>query len=170
MPYADKNLRSLRAGPLAEKKGSYHCNGYVVNTPMSGKAVRNLRLKWRKLNCLASQVGGSTNIFNELYGECNAQDTFWLDSSTIEKGRARFSIMGGRGGSLWKQITFKLSHSSDKTFKDGGLLSIEDAQGLTTNEYLESGFFDFLDKVLNDGALVFTFFYCIPANAKLLLQ
>lgn len=90
--------------------------------------------------------------------------------------------MGGRGGSLWKQVTFRLSNQrfepqtiylsmsrwtvqaftfhllfcftilpffSDKTVTGGGYLSVEDALGSTTNTYLEEGFFDFLNEVVN---------------------
>lgn len=144
MPNANSCRTSFRGDQFAEKKNG-HCNGYVVNNSKSGIAVRNLRLKWKILNGLASRVGGSRIIFDELYGKSKAQDTFWLDSSTVEKGRARFSIMGGRGGSLWKQLTFKLSSSSDAAFHYGGLLSIEDVQGVTSTVHLERGFFDFLE-------------------------
>ena len=34
------------------------------------------------------------------------EDTFWLDSSATD--RAQFSFMGGRGGPLWRRITYKL--------------------------------------------------------------
>eukprot|EP00887_Chlorella_sp_A99_P000877 scaffold5.g877.t1 len=35
-----------------------------------------------------------------------AEDTFWLDSSATDRGR--FSFMGGRGGPLWRRVTYKL--------------------------------------------------------------
>ncbi|XAR65404.1 Aminodeoxychorismate synthase [Bertholletia excelsa] len=107
-----------------------------------------LKLKWRKLDGLASKVGGATNIFCELFGDSKARNTFWLDSSSIEKRRARFSFMGGKGGSLWKQVTFRLSDQSDMTSGVGGYLLTEDAQGSTTSTYLEDGFFNFLKKEL----------------------
>ncbi|XP_059635091.1 aminodeoxychorismate synthase, chloroplastic isoform X2 [Cornus florida] len=110
--------------------------------------VKFLNLKWRKLERLASQVGGARNIFCKLFGDRKPENTFWLDSSSIEKRRARFSFMGGKGGSLWKQVTFRLSDESDVTFKGGGYLLIEDAQGTTRSTCLEDGFFDFLSKEL----------------------
>ncbi|GAV69983.1 GATase domain-containing protein/Chorismate_bind domain-containing protein/Anth_synt_I_N domain-containing protein [Cephalotus follicularis] len=110
--------------------------------------AKHLRLNWRKFDQLASQVGGARNIFCELLGGHEAENTFWLDSSSIEKRRARFSFMGGKGGSLWKQVTFKLSNESEKDFKGGGLLSIEDAQGFSRSIYLEEGFLDYLKKEL----------------------
>ncbi|KAM7504443.1 hypothetical protein LguiB_003347 [Lonicera macranthoides] len=120
----------------------------MVNLSHSLNGVKYLKLKWRKLECLASQVGGASNIFYKLFGDQKAENTFWLDSSSIEKKRARFSFMGGRGGSLWKQVTFRLSNQSDTAVKGGGYLSIEDAMGSTTNTYLEDGFFDFLNEEL----------------------
>ncbi|XP_021757714.1 aminodeoxychorismate synthase, chloroplastic-like isoform X1 [Chenopodium quinoa] len=105
--------------------------------------VQHLKLRWYKLDSLANKVGGSKNIFSKLFGNCNAEETFWLDSSSIEKGRARFSFMGTKGGSLWKQLTFKLSDE-----RNGGHLSIANAHGNVTNMYLENGFLDFLEKDL----------------------
>lgn len=46
---------------------------------------RYLKLKWKKFGCLASEVGGSGNIFWELFGDQKAEDTFWLDSSTTDQ-------------------------------------------------------------------------------------
>ncbi|XP_042498466.1 aminodeoxychorismate synthase, chloroplastic isoform X2 [Macadamia integrifolia] len=110
--------------------------------------ARFLTLKWKKLNGLASQVGGTRNIFCQLFGNQKAENTFWLDSSSIEQNRARFSFMGGKGGPLWKQVTFKLSDQSDTTAKCGGNLSIKDSQGFLRSIYLKDGFLDFLDKEL----------------------
>ncbi|XP_052185883.1 LOW QUALITY PROTEIN: aminodeoxychorismate synthase, chloroplastic [Diospyros lotus] len=110
---------------------------------------KSLKLKWRKFERLASQVGGARNIFCELFGDRKANNTFWLDSSSIDKKRARFSFMGGKGGSLWRQITFRLSDQSKATCGGGGgYLFTEDAQGNTCSSYLEDGFLDFLDKEL----------------------
>ncbi|KAL3523437.1 hypothetical protein ACH5RR_016271 [Cinchona calisaya] len=110
--------------------------------------VKFLKLRWRKLASQASRAGGARNIFCKLFGDCKAENTFWLDSSSVEKGRARFSFMGGKGGTLWKEVSFRLSNQSDTAFENGGYLSIEDAQGCTQNIFLEDGFFDFLNKEL----------------------
>ncbi|KAK1438517.1 hypothetical protein QVD17_04326 [Tagetes erecta] len=110
--------------------------------------TRFLKLQWRKLENLSSQVGGSRNIFLKLFVDDKAENTFWLDSSSTEKKRARFSFMGGKGGSLWKQITFRLSDSSEATSTSGGHISIEDVQGLSTTTFLEDGFFHFMNKEL----------------------
>ncbi|CAO2819295.1 unnamed protein product [Amaranthus hypochondriacus] len=105
--------------------------------------MQHLKLKWKKLESFANKVGGARTIFSELFGTCNTEETFWLDSSSIEKGRARFSFMGTKGGSLWKQLTFKLSDE-----RNGGCLSIRNARGNVTSMHLENGFLDFLDKEL----------------------
>ncbi|XP_034703817.1 aminodeoxychorismate synthase, chloroplastic-like isoform X6 [Vitis riparia] len=71
---------------------------------------------------------------------------YWLRSRSSvvsERKRARFSFMGGKGGSLWKQVTFKLSHE-----RRGGNLLIEDGQGCIRSIFLEDGFLDFLNKEL----------------------
>ncbi|KXZ56786.1 hypothetical protein GPECTOR_1g708 [Gonium pectorale] len=64
-----------------------------------------LRLAWRPLRGLLTRLpGGSQGIFELLYGW--AQDTFWLDSAAADRGR--FSYMGGRGGPLWRKLTYRL--------------------------------------------------------------
>ncbi|KAL1211199.1 Aminodeoxychorismate synthase [Cardamine amara subsp. amara] len=108
-----------------------------------------LRLKWKKLDGLAHKVGGSRNIFLELFGKSRENDTFWLDTSSSDKARGRFSFMGGKGGSLWKQLTFSLSDQSEITSKHAGHILIEDAQGFTEKRFLEEGFLDFLRKELS---------------------
>ncbi|KAH0434653.1 hypothetical protein IEQ34_026782 [Dendrobium chrysotoxum] len=137
------------------------------STPKSLDA-KHLKLQWKKIDCFASQAGGPENIFCNLFGDKNAENTFWLDSSSTEKGRARFSFMGGKGGSLWKQMTFHLSkHSYMRDLimlrynqitlinftimisRSGGCISIQDSNGYVKKENIEDGFFDFLDKELN---------------------
>ncbi|XWS56446.1 hypothetical protein CRYUN_Cryun09bG0086000 [Craigia yunnanensis] len=120
----------------------------MVNILSPNTGAKFLKLKWRKFDHLASEVGGARNIFSELFGKNKAENTFWLDSSSTEKGRARFSFMGGKGGSLWKHLTFKLSEESDVAYKCGGHLLIEDAEGSTTSTFLEEGFFEYLNKEL----------------------
>ncbi|MQL85184.1 hypothetical protein Taro_017702, partial [Colocasia esculenta] len=112
------------------------------------KDPKYLKLQWRKFNGMAKQVGGSGNIFAKLFGDQNAEDTFWLDSSSTEQRRARFSFMGSKGGPLWKQMTFWLSDLSNKASKGGGYLSTRDADGEKKTIFLNDGFLDFLDKEL----------------------
>lgn len=54
-----------------------------LSLPSSG--FKFMKLKWRKFNHLASDVGGARSIFCRLFGEHKAEDTFWLDSSSTEK-------------------------------------------------------------------------------------
>ncbi|KAL5069529.1 hypothetical protein RYX36_020416 [Vicia faba] len=114
------------------------------NTEMNYKC---LKLKWRKFDHLAGQVGGAKSIFCQLFGH-EAENTFWLDSSSTDMGRARFSFMGGKGGSLWKQLAFRLSDQSDGCSKGGGFLSLEDSEGSAKTIFLEGGFLDFFNKEL----------------------
>lgn len=111
--------------------------------------AKYLKLQWKKIDCLENQVGGSKNIFCNLFGAENAENTFWLDSSSTDQGRSRFSFMGGKGGSLWKQITYEISHRSEMSTNAGGFLSILNAQGSVKTEFLEDGLFDLLNKELN---------------------
>ncbi|XP_039117159.1 probable aminodeoxychorismate synthase, chloroplastic [Dioscorea cayenensis subsp. rotundata] len=125
-------------------------------SPLSGNSIddlnkgdkKHLRLEWKKINCLLNQVGGPENIFCKLFGDKCGKDAFWLDSSSTDQKRARFSFMGGKGGPMWKQITFRLSDKSTKTAKAGGCLSIQDCYGAVKKWFLKDGFFDFLDKEL----------------------
>lgn len=50
-----------------------------------------LRLKWKKLERLAHKVGGSRNIFMELFGKSGGNDAFWLDTSSSDKVGSLFS-------------------------------------------------------------------------------
>ncbi|KAL6578045.1 hypothetical protein OROMI_010373 [Orobanche minor] len=155
------------------KKHASPCN---LMNPSHSRNAKYLKLKWRKVQCSVNQVGGAENLFYMLFGDHHAGNTFWLDSSSTEMGscyanyqelildqvghdsktvdtaitsdRARFSFMGGKGGSLWRQLTFRLLSKSDMASNHGGHLSIEDADGNITSAYLEDGLFDFLNKEL----------------------
>lgn len=52
---------------------------------------------------------------------------------------------------LWKLITFFFS---GHPLEGGGYLSIEDVQGLATKTFLKDGFFDYLNKVLEEYFLI----------------
>ncbi|XVE99326.1 hypothetical protein REPUB_Repub03eG0188700 [Reevesia pubescens] len=168
VPHASRLFGAVPSGEQSAKKAEVRLNGEacskgqlmqdadkrnlgfldMVNIMPPSMGARFLKLKWRKFDHLASEVGGAKNIFSELFGKNKAENTFWLDSSSTEKGRARFSFMGGKGGSLWKQLTFRLSEESDVASKRGGNLLIEDAEGSTTSTFLEEGFFEYLNKEL----------------------
>lgn len=57
----------------------------ILNLSHPGRSVKFLKMTWKKLDCSASQVGGADNIFCELFGDEKAKNSFWLDSSSIEK-------------------------------------------------------------------------------------
>ncbi|KAG2499934.1 hypothetical protein HYH03_002221 [Edaphochlamys debaryana] len=63
-----------------------------------------LRLAWTRLAGVLGGLGGSQGVFERLYGF--QDDTFWLDSAAADRGR--FSYMGGRGGPLWRKLSYKL--------------------------------------------------------------
>jgi para-aminobenzoate synthetase len=44
-----------------------------------------LRLRWRKIDNFISRIAGSEAIFSLLFGHQNAEDTFWLDSSSVDQ-------------------------------------------------------------------------------------
>ncbi|PNH04621.1 Para-aminobenzoate synthase [Tetrabaena socialis] len=117
-----RNFRDLAAAHLQRRSG-----GAAVELPPSrhvadlvGPPVRlpplapwpspshqrgaPLRLSWVRLGGMLGRLGGSQAIFELLHGW--ALDTFWLDSAATDRGR--FSYMGGRGGPLWRKITYKL--------------------------------------------------------------
>ncbi|PKA51413.1 Anthranilate synthase component I-2, chloroplastic [Apostasia shenzhenica] len=141
-----KSKQSLDKVGVPMKK-HFDFNASLTLTPKN-IGVKHLKLEWKKIDCLASQIGGSPAIFCKLFGDENAENTFWLDSSSADQGKARFSFMGGKGGSLWKQMTYEISQQSEKTTKTGGYISIEEVNGLVKRMFLEDGLFDFLDKEL----------------------
>ncbi|OAY79010.1 putative aminodeoxychorismate synthase, chloroplastic [Ananas comosus] len=157
----------LRTSSRHERKGSHACqsSGFTYNELLQFKeknkdhldmlatsplrsSTKHLQLQWKKIDNLVSRVGGSANIFYELFGYCNSEETFWLDSSSTDQNRARFSFMGGKGGPLWKQLTFRLSDQSKATSKFGGYLSIQDVHGSVSTRFLKNGFLDFLNEEL----------------------
>lgn len=134
---------------MDKKQATQNPSGIWMNPSITVQSLgmKYLKLHWKKIACLASQVGGSESIFCHLFGDKNAENTFWLDSSSTDKGRARFSFMGGKGGSLWKQLTFQLDDHSKQT-DAGGCLSIQDRSGYVQRKFLPEGFLHFLNKEL----------------------
>uniref|UniRef100_A0ACD5ZBN8 Uncharacterized protein n=1 Tax=Avena sativa TaxID=4498 RepID=A0ACD5ZBN8_AVESA len=111
--------------------------------PERSSEKKFLRLTWRKIDNFLSRTGGSEAIFSTLFGHQNAEDTFWLDSSSVDQNRARFSFMGGKGGSLWKQMTF---HLSNQRANCGGTITVRGAHGSAEKNSLKDGFLEFLNK------------------------
>lgn len=56
----------------------------ILNLQYPNAGLKFLKLKWKKVDNLARQVGGA-KIFCELFGNNKVENTFWLDSSSIEK-------------------------------------------------------------------------------------
>jgi para-aminobenzoate synthetase len=54
--------------------------------PERSSAKKILRLRWKKIDNFLSRTGvGSEDIFSVLFGHQNAEDTFWLDSSSVDQ-------------------------------------------------------------------------------------
>lgn len=47
--------------------------------------MKYLKLRWTKLDGLANRIAGPGKIFSELFGDNDARDTFWLDSSSTDQ-------------------------------------------------------------------------------------
>ncbi|KAG1331965.1 Aminodeoxychorismate synthase, chloroplastic [Cocos nucifera] len=90
--------------------------------------IKYLRMQWKKIDGLASQVGGSENIFCQLFGDEHAEDTFWLDSSSKDQD--------------WTLYCRKTTRNF------GGYLSIQDGYGSVHTTFVKDGLFDFLNKEL----------------------
>jgi len=74
------------------------------------KAKRRYCLKW-SVHEHALFYSTPGQIFWEVVARDahDGSDCFWLDSSSTEAGRARFSFMGAPGGSCWRKIMYKLA-------------------------------------------------------------
>lgn len=46
---------------------------------------KSLKLRWRKFDHLAANVGGADKIFCDIFTRRGTKDTFWLDSASTEK-------------------------------------------------------------------------------------
>ncbi|XP_044956771.1 probable aminodeoxychorismate synthase, chloroplastic isoform X1 [Hordeum vulgare subsp. vulgare] len=131
-------------------KGLSHTDGLELDDSVRVHMLKErnsekkyLRLRWKRIDNFLSCTGGSEDIFSELFGHQNAEDTFWLDSSSVDQNRARFSFMGGKGGPLWKQMTF---HLSSQRANCGGTITIRGAHGSAVKNSLKDGFLEFLHK------------------------
>lgn len=117
----------------------------VASATCTGSKTGLLRLYWEKMDGLANGAGGSESIFCGLFGGGAAENTFWLDSSS-QHGGAHFSFMGGKGGKLWKRITYHMSNKGD--CPGSGSLKIENDTSCTDAIKLEEGFLEFLSREL----------------------
>lgn len=103
------------------------------------KEVVPLQVCYQVLSGILDDIGDPEKLFVSLY-DTNQRDTFWLDSSATDRGR--FSFMGGRGGPLWRKITFKLPPEKGHP----GTLTQLYADGTTSTDH--TLFFDWLDSEL----------------------
>eukprot|EP00252_Welwitschia_mirabilis_P000023 TRINITY_DN10017_c0_g1_i1.p1 TRINITY_DN10017_c0_g1~~TRINITY_DN10017_c0_g1_i1.p1 ORF type:complete len:525 (+),score=96.63 TRINITY_DN10017_c0_g1_i1:200-1774(+) len=79
----------------------------------------------------------------------NITARYWFKSHNVnQQGKARFSFMGGKGGSLWRCISFHLSNRRAEGDDCGGYVSIEDGSGSIHSYLLQTGFFEFLEEEL----------------------
>lgn len=134
--YVPKGLSHTERLELCDSVGSH-----ILPERRSEKKF--LRLRWKKIDNFLSHTAGSEAIFSALFGHQNAEDTFWLDSSSVDQNRAHFSFMGGKGGPLWKQMTF---HLSNQRANCGGTITIRGAHGSAVKNSLKDGFLEFLNK------------------------
>lgn len=88
VPQTGLPLRSLTKRPFANKENHirhFSSISNLLSNSQRSMRVQHLKLRWRKLDSLANNVGGARNIFLKLFGKSNAEETFWLDSSSTEK-------------------------------------------------------------------------------------
>lgn len=87
VPQTVHPLRSLIRSSFVNKGNcvSHSSISNLYDVSRRNMRVQHLKLRWKKLDSLANKVGGARNIFSKLFGKCNADETFWLDSSSIEK-------------------------------------------------------------------------------------
>ena len=83
LPFRGIPKRKQLVNDVDARKSFGMLNLLNLSVPSSGFTF--LKLKWRKFNHLASEVGGARNIFCKLFGDHKAENTFWLDSSSTEK-------------------------------------------------------------------------------------
>lgn len=78
---------AFRSGQSVHNVDKNSCFGMfkMVDLSHPNIGIKQLKLKWRKFDCVAGKVGGARNIFLELFGRNSAESTFWLDSSSTEK-------------------------------------------------------------------------------------
>ncbi|XP_030442307.1 aminodeoxychorismate synthase, chloroplastic-like isoform X2 [Syzygium oleosum] len=70
--------------------------------------MKLLKLTWRRLEGLAARLGGAKNIFCELFSDNKAENTFWLDSSSIEKVCLEEEECTFQFGSLFMSFLWKM--------------------------------------------------------------
>lgn len=120
--------------------------------PRPWEQAGNLRVYHCRLPGALALAGGSEALFWGLFGDGSSEgegppDTWWLDSATAPD-RGRFSFMGGRGGSLWRRIGFRLPPpaAAAGAQQQLGTLTLTAADG--SQEQLSTSFFGWLEGLL----------------------
>ena len=132
--------------------------------PRPWEQAGNLRVHHRRLAGALTPAGGSEALFWGLFGGGGGgggggegegpPDTWWLDSATAPD-RGRFSFMGGRGGSLWRRVEFRLpppaagsaaAQQQQQQQQQAGTLTLTAADG--SREQLRTPFFAWLERLL----------------------
>lgn len=120
--------------PCQPKPHPHLSSGTMLPTGQRSSPAQPLSLAWHDIPWPTGM--DSQDIFAALRWS-GKQDTFWLDSSDVE--RARFSFMGGPGGPLWRKYLFQLSpnrpHGSPATAETGAGLLTEVKQDGTRQQH-----------------------------------
>lgn len=112
------------------------------------KPPHALQLHYSRMNEISIKdiPGGVETLFQHVIADKVNRDmrnTFWLDSATTD--RARFSFLGGPGGSLWQTFTYKICPQDIDGPRDGKLT----AQGLCGGETVRNvQFWQWLGEIL----------------------
>ena len=87
VPDVSHLLQDVMRGHLVKKMDeAKHFNFYnMPKLKYLSNDVKFLKLRWRKLASPAGRLGGARDIFCKLFGDFKAENTFWLDSSSVEK-------------------------------------------------------------------------------------
>lgn len=61
---------------------------------LAKRAIRKkrLRLRWKKIDNFLCSTVGSEDIFAVLFGQQSGEDTFWLDSSSVDQVRSQLTL------------------------------------------------------------------------------
>jgi para-aminobenzoate synthetase len=103
-----------------------------LKLPITTKQQQQQRLHvhFKKVSGVLAKINAQT-IFDSIVlqnNNNNIEDTFWLDTAAVDRGR--FSFMGQQGGALWRRISYKLLDSRTTTSRNGSLdIPIEAANG-----------------------------------------
>lgn len=57
-----------------------------------GIGKKCLRLQWKKIENFVCHTVGSEDIFAVLFGHQSGEDTFWLDSSSVDQVCSKLNI------------------------------------------------------------------------------